>query len=151
MAGEQTAIFKSHIELKEEEQMSEKKVRVVRSSELSKPYEPRYIVVDFNTGAILEDAQGYGYKTPRKAHAAWGYKNRTPAQKAAQESAKKTVRKWAKEHRDFMDDMEDLAFRIAKGSCGPEEFDAKTVAKCLKKWGFTDLPFTAAELLKYGM
>ena len=42
------------------------------------------VSVDFNTGAILDDAQGYGYKTPQKAHAAWGYKNRTPAQKAAQ-------------------------------------------------------------------
>lgn len=132
--------------------MPEKKVRVVKSSKLSKPYEPRYVVVDFNTGAILDDAQGYGYKTPQKAHAAWGYKNRTPAQKAAQESVKKAVRKWAKEHRAFMDDMEDLAFRIAKGSYGPEgRFDAKTVAKSLKEWGFTDLPFTAADLLKYGM
>lgn len=132
--------------------MPEKKVRVVRSSELSKPYEPRYVVVDFNTGAILDDAQGYGYKTPQKAHAAWGYKNRTPAQKAAQESAKKAVRKWAKEHRNFMDDMEDLAFHIAKGSYGPDDrFDAKLVAKCLKERGFTNLPFTAAELLKYGM
>ena len=132
--------------------MPEKKVRVVKSSELSKPYEPRYVVVDFNTGAILDDAQGYGYKTPQKAHAAWGYKNRTPAQKAAQESAKKAVHKWAKEHRDFMNDMEDLAFRIAKGSYGPDDkFDAKLIAECLKEWGITDLPFTAAELLKYGM
>lgn len=132
--------------------MPEKKVRVVKSSELSKPYEPRYVVVDFNTGAILDDAQGYGYKTPQKAHAAWGYKNRTPAQKAAQESPKKAVHKWAKEHRDFMNDMEDLAFRIAKGSYGPDyKFDAKLIAECLKEWGFTDFPFTAAELLKYGM
>ena len=28
---------------------------------------------------------------------------------------------------------------------------AKLIAECLKEWGFTDLPFTAAELLKYGM
>lgn len=132
--------------------MSEKKIRVVRSSELSKPYEPRYIVVDFNTGAVLDDAQGYGYKTPQKAHAAWGYKNRTPAQKSAQRSAKAAVRKWVKQNQDFMLDLEDLAFHIAKGSYGPDDrFDAKLVAECLKKKGFTDLPFTAAELLKYGM
>ena len=132
--------------------MSEKKVRVVRSSELSKPYEPRYVVVDFNTGAVLDNAQGYGYKTPQKAHAAWGYKNRTPAQKATQESAKKAVRKWAKEHRDFMDDMEDLAFRVAKGSYALDaKFNAAVVETRLKERGFANLPFTAAELLKYGM
>lgn len=132
--------------------MSEKKVRVVRSSELSKPYEPRYVVVDFNTGAVLDNAQGYGYKTPQKAHAAWGYKNRTPVQKATQESAKKAVRKWAKEHRDFMDDMEDLAFRVAKGSYGLDaKFNAAVVETRLKERGFANLPFTAAELLKYGM
>ena len=36
-------------------------------------YELRYrILVD---GVITDDAQGYGYRTPAKAHAAWNYKN----------------------------------------------------------------------------
>lgn len=132
--------------------MAGRKANVVMSSKLSKPYEPRYIVVDFDTGAVLDDAQGYGYKTTQKAHAAWGYKTRTPAQKAAAEVKKRAVRQWAKEHKGFMREMEDLAFRIAKGSCGPDDkFNAATVAECLAEEGFTDLPFTAGDLIKYGM
>lgn len=35
---------------------------------------PRYIVVDITTGEILDDAQGYGYKSTAKAYAGYNYK-----------------------------------------------------------------------------
>lgn len=31
----------------------------------------RYIIVNPDTSEILDDAQGYGYRSPQKAHAAW--------------------------------------------------------------------------------
>lgn len=54
--------------------------KVVKSVALSSPYDPRYIVVDSETGKTLDDANGYGYKSAQKAHAAFGYKRKPHAQ-----------------------------------------------------------------------
>lgn len=39
-----------------------------------KDYSYRYIIVDSVTNTVLDDAQGYGYRTPQKAYACWKYK-----------------------------------------------------------------------------
>lgn len=36
----------------------------------------RFVVVSVDTGKILDDAQGYGYKSATKAWAAWKWKER---------------------------------------------------------------------------
>ena len=36
--------------------------------------ETRFVIMDLETGEILDDAQGYGYKTAVKAHRAYGWK-----------------------------------------------------------------------------
>ena len=41
----------------------------------------RWVMKNINTGEILDDAQGYGYRTAQKAHAAWTYKH--PSKKQA--------------------------------------------------------------------
>lgn len=38
--------------------------------------EIRYRIVSTETGEILDDAQGYGYKSAQKAYAAYAYKHR---------------------------------------------------------------------------
>lgn len=44
--------------------------------------ETRYCIVSTETGEILDDAQGYGYKTARNAYAAYGYKGKRMGDKA---------------------------------------------------------------------
>ncbi len=51
-------------------------IEVIPSEVLSSEYDRRYIVIDKDSGEVLDDAQGYGYKTARGAHAAWAYKTR---------------------------------------------------------------------------
>ncbi|EKZ0433753.1 hypothetical protein ENFAE_15000 [Enterococcus faecalis] len=48
--------------------------RAVLSSLLSKRREDRYVIVDTQTGEIVDDCQGYGYRTSRRAYACFGYK-----------------------------------------------------------------------------
>lgn len=36
----------------------------------------RYVLADRVTGAVVDNNQGYGFKTPQKAYAANWYKNR---------------------------------------------------------------------------
>ena len=122
------------------------KYKPMYSQTLSKQYDPRYVVVDTETGEILDDAQGYGYKTAQNAMRAWAYKNRTPAQKKKQENAKEAVRKFCKEHKSFVRGLEADAFYMLKDH---EKLDTKYVAVQLRGAGYKDLPFTAAEFLKY--
>lgn len=121
---------------------------VRESASLSKGYDKRFVVLDKDSGEILDDAQGYGYKTAQKAHAAWAYKNRDKSKDKAKAEKRKHIQKWMKEHKSFVRAMDTVAFEIAKGSCGPDEkFDAKFVKKMIKENNL-EIDFTAAELLK---
>ena len=44
------------------------------SYELSTKYDKRYVVVDKVTKKVIDDAQGYGYKSRTKAYYAYMYK-----------------------------------------------------------------------------
>lgn len=123
-------------------------VEVIKSDALSSQYDKRYVVVDKDTGAILDDAQGYGYKTARGAHAAWAYKTRDKTQDKAKAQKRQQIRSWMRQHKGFIEAMDTYAFEIAKGSCGADEkFDAKFVKRMLKDNGLAP-DFTAGELLK---
>ena len=107
----------------------------------------RFCIVSTETGEILDDAQGWGYKTAQKAYAAFAYKNRDKSKDAEKRAKKKRIQKWMKEHKSFVDAMDTFAFEIAKGSWGPDDkFDAKFVKKMLAD---NDLApdFTARDLL----
>ena len=105
----------------------------ITTKEIKNPtgsYGTRYVIVDKDTGNVLDDAQGYGYKTRQKAYA-----------------KRNVIKKWMKEHKDFVNTMDTFAFEIAKGSWGPDDkFDAKFVAEMLREWGLT-IEFTPGELL----
>ena len=124
------------------------KITVVKSESLSDNYGDRFIVVDGETGEILDDAQGYGYKTIKKAYAAWAWKNRDKSKDSEKAKKRDHIKKWLKEHKGFSKTLETVAFEIAKGSWGPEDkFDANLVKKILKDYELK-IDFTASELLK---
>lgn len=110
--------------------------------------ETRFRIVSSETGEVLDDAQGYGYKTVQKAHAAYAYKTRDRSKDKEKRTKEKQIRQWMKENKSFVQAMNDTAFEIAKGSWGPDEkFDAKQVKGMLKSFGL-EPDFTAGELLK---
>ena len=39
----------------------------------SETREKRCVIIDTESGEIVDDAQGYGYKTAQKAYAGWSY------------------------------------------------------------------------------
>lgn len=123
-------------------------ITVVESVQLSKNYQKRYVIIDKSTGEVLDDAQGYGYKTVHNAYASYSYKNRDKSKDKEKARKKKEIRKWMKEHRSFVRLMDDCAFEIAKGSWGPDsKFDAKLVKELLKE-NKLETEFTAGELLR---
>jgi len=125
--------------------MAERKYKAV-------PYtisgDTRYRIIDAETGEVLDDAQGYGFKTAQKAYACYAYKNRDRSKDGEKRKKEAKIKQWLKEHSEFRGLMDEIAFEIAKGSWGPDDkFDAKLVAQMLKD-NELEVDFTAAELLR---
>lgn len=124
-------------------------VRVVKSESLSKPYEWRFVVVDVDTGEILDNAQGYGYKTKQKAMAAWNYKTRDKSKDAAKAEKRKKAKKWLKDHPNIRLTLDDLAFQIVKRSWNPDGCINVQIVKDLVKENNLELDgLTARDILK---
>ena len=110
--------------------------------------ETRFCIVDANTGEVLDDAQGYGYKTASKAYAGYFYKNRDKSKDNERLAKKKHINNWMKQNKSFVKLMDDYAFEMAKGTMAPDDkFDAKFVKNLLKSKGL-EPDFTTNELLK---
>lgn len=87
-----------------------KSYRVVKSDELSKPNQPRYVVVETATDKVLDNANGYGYLSYQAAWKGYSYKSKhhldgtkKPMSKSAKEQAKKKAA-------FFSTDSEQLSF-----------------------------------------
>ena len=124
--------------------MSEQNIAVVEAENLSSQYDKRYVVIDKDTGQVLDDAQGYGYRSIQKAYAAYGYKTRDKSKDAEKRAKKRHILKWLNEHKEFDGLMEIAAWDSAKG-CEP--FNAALVKEMLKANNLNP-DFTAGELLK---
>lgn len=120
-------------------------IKVVESSALSRGRDRRFVVIDEVTGEVLDDAQGYGYKTAQNAHRAYGYKSATPKQKKARDGLKRRVREWIAENRAVVRDIEDEAFYSLKDG---EEFTHARIKEIIAEHG-VEMPFTVAEFLRH--
>lgn len=106
--------------------------------------ETRYYIVSKETGEILDDAQGYGYKTIQKAHAAWAYKNKSEKQKKAEKLRSTEIKKWLSLNSEFSESLKREAFYALKDG---EDLTSKTVEKLLKYHDLTP-DFKPSEILK---
>lgn len=109
--------------------------------------EIRYRIVSVDTGEVLDDAQGYGYKTAQKAYAGYSYKNRDKSKDKAKQEKINKIKKWMKENKSFIEDLEVIAFEIMKDTCGTKTINADVVNELLKE-NKLNPDFTANELLK---
>lgn len=127
---------------------NKREVTVIKDEGLSSRYDSRFVVVDKTTGEVLDNAQGYGYRTPQKAYAAWNYKNRDKKKDKQKADRRKAIARWLKNHKEFSDALEAYAFEIYKGSWGPDEkVNAAFVKKMLKDFDL-EPEFTPGEILR---
>lgn len=115
-------------------------VKAMYSPSLSVFDDERYVLVDAETGEVVDDAQGYGYKTKQKAHAAWAYKTRDKSkdkEKAAKYKEKaakyKKIKQWLKHNKQFENLLEAYLFDICTGQDPDETFNADLVRKVLQE------------------
>lgn len=93
------------------------KVKAKRVTNLKHPW----VLIDSNTGKIIDDAQGYGYRSPQKAHACYAYRHRTPQQAKKHKKNQQNAKIWWKKHKSDWQTLDQFAFEIAKGSWGPDD------------------------------
>lgn len=110
--------------------------------------ETRYRIIDAETGEVLDDAKGYGYKTARNAHISFCYTHRDKSKDEAKKAKQKQIKAWMTKHQEFVATMDQYALEIAMGSWGSgDKFDSKFVSRMLKEAGLAP-DFTASELLR---
>lgn len=106
------------------------KYKVVKSQTLSKRFESRYVIIDEETGEILDNANGYGYKTAQAAHKAWAYKNKPKAEKDKINQQHKAVISWMKKNKKLVEDLDTLYFYAFKDG---DEVTTKDVESVIGK------------------
>ncbi len=120
-------------------------VRVVASAALSSHFDKRYVVVDEATGEIVDDAQGYGYKSAQNAHRAHAYKSMPPKKKRQRDAAKRQVQRWCAQHPEFMQHVEQSMFYAMKDDQNVAEADVRAI---LAEYGL-ELPFSVKDLMRH--
>ena len=110
----------------------------------------RFIIIDANTGELLDDAQGYGFKTAQKAYASYGYKSKLNGRKPANKAVIKAWIKKDPKHAKFIkhldkvisngfypdDDLTDYEFK---------KYIKDTIEKVISETDF-EIPFNVSEL-----
>jgi hypothetical protein len=120
-------------------------VRVVASAALSSNVDKRYVVVDEATGEVVDDAQGYGYKSAQNAHRAHADKSMPPKKKRQRDAAKRQVQRWCAQHPEFMQHVEQSMFYAMKDDLNVTEADVRAI---LAEHGL-ELPFSVNDLMRH--
>ena len=116
----------------------------------SETREKRYVIIDTESGEIVDDAQGYGYKSAQKAYAGWSYKNRDKSKDKEKAEKERIIARWMRENKKFVRLLDSVAFDIQTRQWEYEDkLDAKLVKKLLEENDYKDLPFSAGDLLRY--
>lgn len=125
-----------------------KNIKAIKSDSLSGNYDTRFVIVNTETGEILDDAQGYGYRSAQKAYAAYTYKHRDKSKDKRRKQEEKAIKKWWQDHKELSKDLEQIAFEIAKGSWGPDDkLDAKLLKTILEQENI-ESKYSPGKLLK---
>ena len=128
--------------------MSDKKIAVVLDGSLSSPMDKRYIIIDIETGEVLDNAQGYGYKSERKAYASYSYKTRDKSRDKEKSLKASQIKKRLDENKDFTEALDTCAFEAAKTSpSGQSKVDLNLIKTLLKASGIKT-NFTPSEILR---
>ena len=128
---------------------SQRKIKAIRYN--TDKYWNCYAIADAETGEILDDAQGYGYKTAQNAYRCWYYKHRDKSKDREKRKKESKIKEWLKNHRkDIEEDLQDAQWYGIKDGTG--DINTAVMKDILKEHNLI-LPdsFSAFDLLKYCM
>lgn len=129
--------------------MASKNIKAIKSEVLSSRRSERFVIVDTETGEILDDAQGFGYKSAPKAYAAFNYKNKSDKEKLDKMEHYAKVYKWMISHKKVKDYFMDIELNDAKypGEYGP--VSVKDAKEIMDEYDSEEVDFFKPKDLKY--
>lgn len=99
-----------------------KSYRAVLSPELSDAQTRRYVIIDTETGQVIDDSQGYGYKTIRKAYEGFSYRFQSQKKRAEQKKIRSSLNRVLLENPELESEIEELCYqKIPSGYLVSEE------------------------------
>lgn len=116
----------------------ENNYKVVKSGE-------RYIVVSYD-GEVLDDAQGYGFKTPQAAYKCMAYKSKSMKELTDNKLRKHIAKKWFDKHKELKEDIVDYFYQYCR--MYGEEPTNKMVAEIFQD-SLTPAPMKAEWMVRY--
>ena len=128
--------------------MSDKKIAVVLDGTLSTETDKRYVIIDTLTGEVLDNAQGYGYKSERKAYASYSYKTRDKSRDKEKALKASQIKKWLDENKDFTEALDTYAFETTRGLPSTQSEVDLALVKALLKASRLKTDFTPSEILR---
>lgn len=91
--------------------------------------ESRWRVVEKETGKVLDDAHGWGYKSKRNAHIGWRLANRSREEVEAENNRRRAVREWLVLQEELLMAFDEGSLYAAREGM---DFDASSVGALLK-------------------
>lgn len=104
--------------------------------------ETRYYVIDKETGEMIDDAQGWGYKSKEKAYKCIAYK----LNKKKIDSDKQKVFDFIKEHKEYFKNLVDI---IGDDCLHGTPWSNTEMINYIKKQNFEDIPCNLKTVIKY--
>ena len=118
------------------------KYNAVKSKKLSRYTDKRYVMINVESGEVVDDAGGYGYKSPQAAHRAWSYKNKSAQEKEKTKNQHATIIAWIDHNKSIMSNLEDAYLSALKED---RELTTKDIEEIIGK----HQEFTTRQFLMY--
>lgn len=74
--------------------------------------ETRWVIVDAETGKLLDDARGYGYRTAVSAYKGWSFVKKTRENLKAVQEEEKAIRTWLDKHPVISESLDEMLFHL---------------------------------------
>lgn len=103
----------------------------------------RWIIVSKETGEIIDDANGYGFKTDIDAYKCYCHKETTNID--YKEEKIELIKNWLNGHKDFTKALETLSWDCSQNG---EEFNENSVKYLLNKMDIHTNQITSKEIFK---
>lgn len=110
--------------------------------------ETRWRLVDTDTGRIVDDAHGYGYRTAQAAYRAHGYKNTMRRRGTSAKTVKQRAQAWWATHERLHAELEDMQLQALKQGMSDHAM-RQACAQYLSEHASGLHGLTVADLLRY--
>ena len=117
-------------------------IAIIKSNKLSIK-EDRFVVIDIDTGELLDDGSGYGYKSEEKAQKSFNFKKHY-----YQTSQQDLIKVWLNNpQNDYV--MEEVYQKCMGLGRHHKSFTLTNLTSILDRYGYNQLPFSPKDLFRY--